>query len=127
MRRRDFVKLAGVVLAATPSVAGVQGARKIPTVAYLWHAGGPEEEAPYYDAVIEGFSKLGYVDGRGFRLLHRFPNETPALFRSMAAELVAMNVDVLMRGALGALSARGDKDYPNRLHVCTGPGRNGVC
>jgi putative ABC transport system substrate-binding protein len=107
MRRRDFLKFAGVVLAATLGVARVQGAKKIPTVAYLWHAGGPKEEAPYYEAVIEGFSKLGYVDGRDFRLLHRFPNETPELFRSMAAELVAMNVDVLMGGSLGAFYLHG--------------------
>jgi putative ABC transport system substrate-binding protein len=42
---------------------------------------------------------LGYVDGRDFQLLHRFPNEIPERFRSMAAELVSMNVDVLMGGA----------------------------
>ena len=121
MRRRDFVKLAGVVLAATPSVARVQGAKKIPTVAYLWHAGGPKEEAPYYEAVIEGFSKLGYVDGRDFRLLHRYPNETPELFRSMAAELVAMTLimaadgyglpvsttHVLSSGVAGTMAANG--------------------
>jgi putative ABC transport system substrate-binding protein len=40
-------------------------------------------------------------------LLHRFPNETPELFRSMAAELVAMNVDVLMGGSLGAFYLHG--------------------
>jgi putative tryptophan/tyrosine transport system substrate-binding protein len=56
--------------------------------------------------LLEGFSKLGYVDGRDFRLLHRFPNEVPERFRSTAAELVSMNVDVLMGGAVASAYLR---------------------
>jgi putative ABC transport system substrate-binding protein len=99
MRRREFIVLLGSALAAAPSTAHGQLGKKIPTVAYLWHAGNAKEETPYYEALLEGFSRLGYVDGRDFRLVHRFPNEIPERFRSMAAELVSMNVDVLMGGA----------------------------
>jgi ABC-type uncharacterized transport system substrate-binding protein len=56
--------------------------------------------------LLEGFSGLGYVDGRDFRLLHRFPNEMPERFKSMAAELVSMNLDVLMGGAAAAAYLR---------------------
>ena len=55
-----------------------------------------------FEAVIEGFAKLGYVEGRNIILEHRFPNEEPERFRTMAAELVALNVDVLMVTATGA-------------------------
>src|SRR5262249_39436001 len=72
---------------------------KIPHVGYLWHAGSAKEEHPYFEALLEGFAKLGYVDGHNIRLEHRFPNETPERFKSMAAELVSLNVDVLMGGA----------------------------
>jgi putative ABC transport system substrate-binding protein len=99
MRRREFIGLLGGALAAAPGIAHAQQGKKIPTVAYLWHAGSAKEESPYYEALLEGFFRLGYVDGRDFRLLHRFPNEIPERFRSMAAELVSMNVDVLMGGA----------------------------
>jgi putative ABC transport system substrate-binding protein len=99
MRRREFIGLLGSGLAAAPSIAHAQPGKKIATVAYLWHAGNAKEETPYYEALVEGFSRLGYVDGRDFRLVHRFPNEIPERFRSMAAELVSMNVDVLMGGA----------------------------
>src|SRR6476661_11287317 len=101
MRRREFIRLVGGALAA-PSIACAQTAKKIPTVAYLWHAANQKEESPYYEALLEGFSTLGYVDGGNFRLLHRFPNENPERFRQMAAELVGMNVDVLMGGALAS-------------------------
>jgi ABC-type uncharacterized transport system substrate-binding protein len=101
MRRRDFIALIGAAVAA-PAVVRAQQAKKLPTVAYLWHAGNPKEESPYYEAWIDGFARLGYVDGQNIRLLHRFPNEIPANFRSMAAELVSLNVDVLMGGSLGS-------------------------
>jgi putative ABC transport system substrate-binding protein len=87
---------------ALPAVAQTQQAGKIPTVAYLWHAGSEAEEEPYFGAIREGFAKLGYIDGRNIELIHRFPNEVPERLRSMAAELVSMNVDVLMGGGTSA-------------------------
>jgi putative ABC transport system substrate-binding protein len=106
MRRREFISLFGGALATAPFIAHAQPGKKIPTVAYLWHAGSAKEESPYYEALLEGFSRLGYVNGHDFRLLHRFPNEMPERFRSMAAELVSMNVDVLMGGSAAAAYLR---------------------
>ena len=101
MRRRDVISLMGAAAAAAPAIVRAQVVRKMPTVGYLWHAGSAKEETPYYEALIEGFSRLGYADGRNISLLHRFPNEIPDRFRSMAAELVSLNLDVLMGGSLG--------------------------
>jgi len=86
--------------ATRPLAARAQQGVRTPTVAYLWHAGSPEQEQPYYGAVREGFVKLGYVEGRNLNLIHRFPNEISENFRRMADELVAMKVDVLMGGAV---------------------------
>jgi len=106
VQRRYFLKLVGCTLALRPDTALAQAGGKIPTVAYLWHAGNPGEESPYYEALIEGFAKLGYVDGRNIRLIHRFPDERPERFKAMAEELVAMKVDVLMGGAIGSAYLR---------------------
>jgi len=84
MRRRDFFRVVGGALVATPGIASGQPTKEIATVAHLWHAANAKEESPYYEALLEGFSKLGYVEGSNFRLLHRFPNEMPEHFRSMA-------------------------------------------
>jgi hypothetical protein len=81
---------------------GTRAAGRKNSHGYLWHAGSPEEEVPYFGALQEGFARLGYVDGRNIRLEHRFPNEMPERFKSMAAELVALNVDVLMGGAIAS-------------------------
>ena len=101
MRRRAFITMLGGAAAWPLTVRAEQGG-KIPTVGYLWHAGGPQEEVPYFGALLEGFANLGYVDGRNIKLEHRFPNETPERFRRMAAELVSLNVDVLMGGAVAS-------------------------
>jgi putative tryptophan/tyrosine transport system substrate-binding protein len=106
MRRRNFIAGLASTAAAWPLVARAQQPGKIPTVAYLWHAGSEKEESPYYGAVIDGFTKLGYVDGQNISLIHRFPDEKPDRFKSMAAELVAMNPNVLMGGAIAAVYLR---------------------
>jgi putative ABC transport system substrate-binding protein len=102
MRRREFITLLGSTAFTWSLAARGQQAGKIPTVGYLWHAGSPQEEVPYFGALQEGFARLGYADGRNIKLEHRFPNETPERFKSMAAELVSLNVDVLMGGAVAS-------------------------
>ncbi len=106
MRRREFISLVGGALAAAPAVVHAQATKRIPTIGHLWHAGSAKEESPYYEALLEGFSKLGYIDGSNFRLLHRFPNEDPDRFRRMAGELVSINVDVLMGGSVASTYLR---------------------
>jgi putative tryptophan/tyrosine transport system substrate-binding protein len=95
MRRRDFIRaVAGS--AAWPLSAHAQSTIGIPTVGVLWHAGNPQEEQPYFDALIQGFKDVGYIEGRNIRFEHRFPNEIPDRFRQMAAELVALKVAVIV-------------------------------
>jgi len=100
--RRKFIAALGGAAAAWPLAARAQQANKVARVGYLWHAANAEEEGPYYKALLEGFARLGYVPGRNVILEHRFPNENPDLFRSMAAELVSLKFDVLMGGAIAS-------------------------
>jgi putative ABC transport system substrate-binding protein len=93
--RREFIVTVGGG-AAWPFVARAQQSSRVPRVGVLWHAGSAEEEGPYFKALIEGFVVLGYVEGRNVSFEHRFPNEIPERFESMAAELVSSNVDVLI-------------------------------
>jgi putative tryptophan/tyrosine transport system substrate-binding protein len=110
MRRRDFITglcgAAAAYAAAVPAIyplrAHAESNGRLPRVGYLWHAGSPEEENPYYAAIVEGFAGLGYVDGRTIELIHRFPNEKPEGFESMAQELVALKLDVVMGGSVAS-------------------------
>jgi len=118
IRRREFIAMLGGALVELPGVVRAQPSGRIPRVGYLWHAGSAKEEHPYFEALLEGFAKLGYVDGRNIKLEHRYPNETPERFRSMAAELVSLNVDVLMgRRDLVAVPEGCNNENSDRLYV----------
>ena len=62
----------------------------------LWHAGSAEEERIPFGALVQGFRDLGYIGGKNIILEHRFPNEEPERFVSLAAELLQLSVDVLV-------------------------------
>src|SRR3954468_22558317 len=95
MKRRIFIGSIASLVAGGPFTAYAQR-RPIPTVGVLWHAGSAEEEGPNFQALLEGFKALGYVDGKNIKFEHRFANEIAEQFRSMAAELVSLNVDVVV-------------------------------
>ena len=103
MRRREFIKATLVVAAFSPRGVLAQQSQKIPRIGVLWHAGSAQAEGTNFPALVKGFSDLGYIEGRNIVLEHRFPNEVPAQFERMAAELVASGVDVLV--AVGANAA----------------------
>ena len=96
MKRRKFVVLLGSLVATWPLGLRAQGAARIPRIGVLWHAGSAEEEGRYFTGFIEGLRDRGYIDGSNIILEHRFPNEMPDRFRKMAADLVSLNVDVLV-------------------------------
>jgi ABC-type uncharacterized transport system substrate-binding protein len=103
MRRRVFIKAGLVCAAVSPFAALAQQSPRIPRIGVLWHAGNAKDEGSNFPELVKGFTDLGYVEGRTIVLEHRFPNEVPAQFERMAAELVASGVDVLV--AVGANAA----------------------
>jgi putative ABC transport system substrate-binding protein len=96
VRRREFITLFGGGAVAWPLAARAQPTQKMPKVGVLWHAGSAEEEAIYLGELQQGLNGLGYVDGKTIALENRFPNEQPERFVSLAAELAALKVDVLV-------------------------------
>ena len=92
-----------------------QDQSRIPRVGVLWHAANAEEEQPYFRLLAEGFRDLGYVEGRNIILEHRFPNEIPERFKSMATELVSLNVNVLVSS--GAVASFALKDATKTIPV----------
>jgi putative ABC transport system substrate-binding protein len=94
--RRAFLAGAVSSLSVSSLAHGQQRAASKPRVGVLWHAANIQEETPYFQALSEGFRQLGYVDQRTIELEHRFPDEKPELFTSMATELVSLKPDVLV-------------------------------
>jgi putative tryptophan/tyrosine transport system substrate-binding protein len=111
MRRREFIAGIGGA-AAWPLVARAQSRNRVPRIAVLWHADSADGEAPYFGSLIEGFEGLGYSKNK-IEFEHRFPNEKPELFQSMAAELVALKPDVLVAvGGAAPYAKRATATFP---------------
>jgi putative ABC transport system substrate-binding protein len=98
-----IVGLAALLLAPEWSTAQ-QTQSKIPRVGILSVA--DSERAPMFDAFREGLRDLGYVEGRNIILEFRLARGNFSLFPRLAAELVALPVDVIVvEGLLDAAVA----------------------
>jgi putative ABC transport system substrate-binding protein len=99
MKRREFITLIGGT-AAWPMVARAQQHQSV--VGIL---------APQLTAALERFERklrdYGYIDGKNVRFLHRFADGHEERYPVMAAELVALPVDVIVTwGTTAALAAK---------------------
>jgi putative tryptophan/tyrosine transport system substrate-binding protein len=95
-RRKLVIALgAGALSTALPAFAQ-QPPGKIPRIGILWHAGTAEEERIPLGALVQGLGDFGYIHGKNIILEHRFPNEEPERFISLAAELVQLKVDLFI-------------------------------
>ena len=89
--RRAFIgTLAGGLLAA-PLAAAAQQAAKVPRIGYMW-AGN----LALREAFLQGLRDLGYVEGRNVVIEYRDPEGKFDRLPALAADLVALKVDVIV-------------------------------
>ena len=102
MRRREFITFLGGAAAAWPLAANAQ--QPMPVIGLL----GIDPVATGPVAFIQGLRDLGYTEGRNILIESRWAEGNPERFPALAAELVALNVNVIMSagGTLGALAAK---------------------
>src|SRR5713101_6754496 len=100
--RREFTgTLAGSLLAA-PRASEAQQAAKIARIGIL---GGSSAPTPRREAFLQGLRDLGYVEGRTVVIEWRFDEEKLERLPALAAELVALKVDVIVAGSTPAAVA----------------------
>jgi putative ABC transport system substrate-binding protein len=106
MRRREFIILVGSA-SVWPIATRAQQPKTFPRIGILWHAGTAEEEDAlgFRPAILSSFAELGYVSGKSVVFEERYANEEAERFQSLAAELVALPVDVLIAVTLPSASA----------------------
>ena len=92
MRRRDFVKVAGLA-AAWPLTARAQQA-PIPVVGFI-NASSAQNFARQLAAFIKGLGESGYVDGRNVAVEYRWAEGQNDRLPAMAADLVHRQVAVI--------------------------------
>ena len=92
MKRRDFVTLVAGA-AGWPLGARAQSAR-VPTIGVLV-LGTPDPE-PFLNALHDGLRGVGYTEGRNIRLEIRTAAGKADLLPDKAAELVRLEVDIIV-------------------------------
>jgi len=106
MRRRAFIALLGSAATTWPLVARAQQ-KSMPVIGFLGF-GLPDPGTPYVTAFRQGLRELGYIEDRNILIEYRWAEGKPERFPVLAAELVALKVDVIVTagGTLAALAAK---------------------
>ena len=102
--RRTFLTAAGVLVFAISAPAFGQPPPKIPRIGVLRTQ--PRDVAdPAAEGLRQGLRDLGYVEGQNIHLEFRWAEGRPDRIRGLAAELVKLDVDVLVTGGEQAILA----------------------
>ena len=94
MRRRELIGVACTALFAWPAMARAQQAAKVSRIGYLRFSTAVGD-ADRVEALRAGLRALGHVEGRNLVIEFRWA-ETVEQLQEAAAELVRMNVDVIL-------------------------------
>jgi putative tryptophan/tyrosine transport system substrate-binding protein len=96
MRRRDFIALLGSGAVAWPLGATARRAGRLVRIGYL----GPRPDNPMivasYSVIASELQRLGFIEGQNLTIEYRHHNVPGVDIPRLAAELVQMNVDVLV-------------------------------
>jgi putative ABC transport system substrate-binding protein len=105
MRRTAALVLALVfALHLAPLAAGAQQPKKVPRIGVLWPY-SPTVASPFAEAFRQGLHGLGYVEGQNIALEQRWAEGRFDRLPSLAAELVRLNVDVIVTASTPAVQA----------------------
>ena len=86
------------------SLAAAQPAGKAHRIGVLYTA-GPSETEQINRALTEGLRELGYLEGRQFSVERRYADGKQERLPALAAELVGINVDVIVTGSNPVIAA----------------------
>jgi putative ABC transport system substrate-binding protein len=87
-----------------PFVVEAQPSSKVHRIGFLWNA-SPSFSHQFLEAFQHGLSERGYVEGEHFTIEHRYAEGNPALLPSLAAELVGLQVAVIVTSGSQAIQA----------------------
>jgi putative ABC transport system substrate-binding protein len=123
MQRRSVIAGLAVSLIAPQQSLAQQASAKIPRVGILSVA--DNERAPIFDAFRQGLRDLGYVEGRNIILEFRLARGNLSLGPKLAAELVALPVDVIVVEGVTADAAAASDRIPVVSPVMIDPVQRG--
>ena len=107
MRRRAFIAALGGAAAAWPLAALAQPSGRIPVIGYLHPLSEADDRRLGEGAAFrEGLRDLGYVAGENLRIEARYADRQFDRLKPLAAELVGLNVELIVTAGPGIYAAR---------------------
>src|SRR5215475_7372657 len=103
-------KLVGIValvvtLAMYGARADAQQPKKVPRIGYLSRVDAAREFTRS-EAIRLGLRELGYIEGQNIAIVYRYAEDKLDRFPELAAELVRLNVDIIViSGGYGVVAA----------------------
>ena len=98
------VLLGLLVMLASPLTAEPQHASKVYRIGVL-SPGSPPSNSPSWQAFLQGLREFGYVEGRNITIERRFAEGNAERLPALAAELVRLNVDVIVTIGIPSIHA----------------------
>jgi putative ABC transport system substrate-binding protein len=95
MRRREFITLVGGPAVAWPLAARAQRSAKLPTIGLLG-ASSASQQNQWTAAFLQRLRELSWTEGRNFAIEYRWADGSNERAAEMAAELVRLQVDVIV-------------------------------
>ena len=106
MRRRGFIFLVASAIAAGPLGARAQQAEKVRKIGLLT-AGAGGAVRSLQDVLRDGLRELGWIEGKNLIFEARYAEDDLDRLSALAAELVSLDVDVIVTvGTLAPLAAK---------------------
>jgi putative ABC transport system substrate-binding protein len=125
MRRRDFIaRLGSAAVAALSTWPVATRAQEKPVLVGILQAGSRAALPRQLDAFREGMRQLGYIEGRDIRFEYRFADGVIDRLPALAAELVALNPNVILSAPLPATLAV--QKATNTIPIVMGTGADPV-
>ena len=95
MPRSIWTIVVSVWLATSSILGAAEEGRTLPRIGVVIGS-NPSASKPYGQAFLEGLRDLGYVEGKSFVILSRYADGDNSRFPGILAELIGLNVDVLV-------------------------------
>jgi putative ABC transport system substrate-binding protein len=104
MNKRIVVSFLATLLFVSLHFAEAQQPKKVPRIGLLVPFSA-SSDSPRRDAFLQGLRDLGYVEGKNIAIEYRYTEGELDRLPELAAELVRLNVDVIVTAAISSVRA----------------------